>query len=59
MLGENAARCYHIDIAALKPIADRVGPTETQLRVPVDKLPTHDPGRFIPSWAFREHGAWH
>ena len=27
MLGENAARCYHLDIAALAPIAERVGPT--------------------------------
>jgi len=59
MLGENAARCYHIDIETLRPIGDRVGPTESQLRVPVEKLPTHDTGRFIPSWAFREHGAWH
>jgi predicted TIM-barrel fold metal-dependent hydrolase len=60
MLGGNAARCYGVDLHALQPIADLVGPTEAQLRVPVDQLPVHsalDPRR--ESWAFRREGPWH
>jgi hypothetical protein len=60
MLGENAARCYNLDLNALRRVADRIGPTESDLRVPVEMLPTHDPeGPYIPSWAFREFGPWH
>jgi predicted TIM-barrel fold metal-dependent hydrolase len=60
MLGENAARCYNLDLKPLRAIADRIGPRESALRVPVEKLPTHDPsGGYLPSWAFREAGPWH
>ena len=31
MLGDNAAACYGFDIAALRPLADRVGPTPEDL----------------------------
>jgi predicted TIM-barrel fold metal-dependent hydrolase len=31
LLGETAARCYSFDLAALQPIADRVGPTPADL----------------------------
>jgi predicted TIM-barrel fold metal-dependent hydrolase len=60
MLGDNAARCYGLDLRALQPIADRIGPTEAELRVPVEQLPAHsalDPRR--ESWAFRREGPWH
>ena len=60
MLAGNAARCYYLDLDALKPIADRIGPTEAALRVPIDVLPGEAPGEPpVRSWAFRRHGAWH
>jgi hypothetical protein len=31
MLGETAARCYGFDLEALRPIADRIGPTPHDL----------------------------
>jgi hypothetical protein len=55
MLGGDAARCYYIDLASLQPIAAKIGPTEADLKVPVDRLPGEAPVR---SWAFRRHGAW-
>jgi predicted TIM-barrel fold metal-dependent hydrolase len=60
MLSGNAARCYYLDKAELQRIADRIGPTEAQLRVPIDVLPGEAPGD-APNrcWAFRRHGAWH
>jgi predicted TIM-barrel fold metal-dependent hydrolase len=60
MLGENAARCYGFDIAALRGVADRIGPTEAALRVPAETLPTYEPSAHsTPSWAFRRSGPWH
>jgi hypothetical protein len=60
MLGGNAARCYHIDLTDLAPVAGKIGPTESDLRVPVDRLPGEAPGEApVRSWAFRRHGAWH
>jgi predicted TIM-barrel fold metal-dependent hydrolase len=60
MLGGNAARCYYVDLAALRPVADKIGPTELDLRVPVERLPGETPGEApVRSWAFRRHGAWH
>jgi predicted TIM-barrel fold metal-dependent hydrolase len=56
MLGGNAARCYHLDLDALQPIADRIGPAEAALRVPVTELPKQSGD--IPSWAFRRTGVW-
>jgi predicted TIM-barrel fold metal-dependent hydrolase len=40
MLGETAARLYDFDLAALQPIADRVGLTPAELATPADALPT-------------------
>ena len=40
MLSETAARIYDFDLAALQPIADRVGLTPEQLATPPDALPT-------------------
>jgi predicted TIM-barrel fold metal-dependent hydrolase len=61
MLGGNAARCYGIDLTALQPIADRIGPTEAALRVPVPlgDLPPLSPAPGRWTWAFRREGAWH
>jgi predicted TIM-barrel fold metal-dependent hydrolase len=58
MLGENAARCYGLDIGALKPVADRIGPTEEELRAPVEALPEAGDKR-MKSWGFRVGGPWH
>jgi predicted TIM-barrel fold metal-dependent hydrolase len=38
MLGDNAARCFSIDISALRPLADRIGPTVKEINEP----PTDD-----------------
>jgi len=37
LLGETAARCYGFDLAALRPLAERIGPTPDDLG--------QDPGR--------------
>ncbi len=39
LLGENAAALYGFDLEALKPVAQRVGPTVEELRVPLTELP--------------------
>ena len=39
LLGGNAADLYGFDLAALEPIAGRVGPTVAELRVPLTELP--------------------
>jgi predicted TIM-barrel fold metal-dependent hydrolase len=59
MIGGNAARCYGVDLAALAPIAARIGPTEAQLRVPVEPpiAEIEAAGRW--TWAFRQEGPWH
>ena len=37
-----------------------IGPTEAELREPIDVLPGEAPGdEPVRSWAFRRHGAWH
>jgi predicted TIM-barrel fold metal-dependent hydrolase len=60
MLAGNAARCYYLDLDELGPLANRIGPTEADLRVPIDVLPGESPGDpTVRSWAFRRHGAWH
>jgi predicted TIM-barrel fold metal-dependent hydrolase len=56
ILGGNAARCYGIDMAALRPIADRIGPTEAELREPLAAVP-QGPGMTV-NQAFRMAGAW-
>jgi predicted TIM-barrel fold metal-dependent hydrolase len=60
MLSGNAARCYGIDVDDLAQIAGRIGPTEADIREPIDVLPGEaEEGRPFRSWAFRRHGAWH
>jgi predicted TIM-barrel fold metal-dependent hydrolase len=60
LLSGNAARCYRIDLAELQPIANQIGPTEADLREPIDILPGEGPNeKPVRSWAFRRHGAWH
>ena len=39
ILGGNAARIYGFDLEALRPIADRVGPTARELAEPLEALP--------------------
>jgi predicted TIM-barrel fold metal-dependent hydrolase len=39
ILGGNAARIYGFDLAALRPIANRVGPTVEDLATPLTELP--------------------
>lgn len=34
ILGENAARCFGFDVEALRPVADRIGPTVAEIDVP-------------------------
>jgi predicted TIM-barrel fold metal-dependent hydrolase len=59
MVGENAARCYRLDLAAVRRKADQVGPPEASLRLPVsrDELPIFTDR--MSSWAFRQSGPWH
>jgi len=40
MLGETAAHFYGLDVSALTPIADRVGPTVAAVQTPINALPT-------------------
>jgi hypothetical protein len=41
MLGDNAARCYGFDLAALRPIADEIGPrvADVEVTLPPQSLP--------------------
>lgn len=39
MLGLTAAEVYGFDVDALRPIAERIGPTVAELRVPLDEPP--------------------
>jgi predicted TIM-barrel fold metal-dependent hydrolase len=48
MLGENAVRCYGLDLTALQTIAARVGPTIEEILIPVDP-PVDDPETIM--WA--------
>jgi predicted TIM-barrel fold metal-dependent hydrolase len=60
MLCLNAARCYGVDVGELAPIAARIGPTEAELREPVDALPERAAGDVrMKSWGFRVGGPWH
>ena len=55
MLWEKATRCYDFDVAALRRVADRVGPTYAEIRGPAE-VPT-DEGAEL-SYAFRSVGPW-
>ena len=46
VLAENAASVYHIDIDALQPIADRIGPTVAEIATPLDVVPDHQSPAF-------------
>jgi predicted TIM-barrel fold metal-dependent hydrolase len=50
VLGGNAAAVYRFDLAALAPLAQRVGPTVEELTVPLDRIPADatSPGFFRP-----------
>ncbi|MGV3759294.1 MAG: amidohydrolase family protein [Actinomycetota bacterium] len=39
MLSENAAALYDFDLDALRPLADRVGPTVGEVATPIDEVP--------------------
>ena len=39
MLSENAARLYDFDLAALRPLAERIGPTVAEVATPIDAVP--------------------
>jgi hypothetical protein len=52
MVGENAVRCYNLDIDLLQKVADRIGPTVAELAEPLDTIPSPY------NWAFREEGDW-
>ncbi|MCB0978243.1 MAG: amidohydrolase [Acidimicrobiales bacterium] len=39
MLGENAAALYGFDMAALAPLASRIGPTVAEVATPIDVVP--------------------
>jgi hypothetical protein len=40
MVGLNAASVYGFDLAKLAPVAERVGPTVEEVRVPLDAVPS-------------------
>ena len=46
MLAQNAAELYGFDLDKLAPIAQRVGPTVEELRVPLTELP-EDPSEAL------------
>jgi hypothetical protein len=39
VFAENIARVYDFDLDALAPIAARVGPTPSEIAVPLDQIP--------------------
>lgn len=39
MLSENAAKLYDFDLAALRPLAERIGPTVGEVATPIDEVP--------------------
>jgi predicted TIM-barrel fold metal-dependent hydrolase len=54
MVGDNAARCFSLDTAALRDIADRIGPTVDEVDVPPTAYElTHEVPPF--SLAFRDY----
>jgi predicted TIM-barrel fold metal-dependent hydrolase len=54
ILGENALSAYGLDATALRRVADRIGPTPTELRVPLEPEEWPD----FRSAAFRAAGHW-
>ena len=56
MLGENAARCYGFDVAKMRALADRFGPTVEELNTPLEQIPDTPQARL--GMAFREGDHW-
>ncbi len=54
ILGENAVEVYGLDRAALRKVADRIGPTPDDLARPVDPADLPDTG----SYAYRTRGSY-
>jgi predicted TIM-barrel fold metal-dependent hydrolase len=54
ILGENALTAYGLDATALRLVADRIGPTPAELRVPLEPEEWPD----FRSAAFRAAGRW-
>lgn len=55
MLGETAARCYGFDLDALRPIADRIGPTPEDLGQDPSRTATPEE-RARAEWWKKEYG---
>jgi predicted TIM-barrel fold metal-dependent hydrolase len=58
ILGETAARCYGFDLAALQPIADRVGPTPADLGQDPDLRSEPDARRKAEWWKDEYQTHW-
>jgi hypothetical protein len=54
ILGENAVTAYGLDATELRLVADRIGPTPAELRVPLEAQEFPD----FRSAAFRAAGRW-
>ena len=39
MLSENAASLYGFDLAALRPLAEKIGPTVGEVATPIEDVP--------------------
>jgi hypothetical protein len=50
MLGETAARCYGFDLDALRPIADKIGPTPADLGQDPSRVTTAEERRRAEWW---------
>jgi predicted TIM-barrel fold metal-dependent hydrolase len=46
ILSENQAGVYGFDLDALRPIADRIGPTVAEIATPLDEVPDHNSPAF-------------
>jgi hypothetical protein len=58
MLGGTAARCYRFDVDALRPIADRIGPTPEDLGQDVTLVTTPEEIRAAEWWKDEYQVRW-
>jgi hypothetical protein len=58
MLGGTAARCYGFDTNALRPIADRIGPTPNDLGQDVTRVTTPEELRAAEWWKDEYQVKW-
>jgi hypothetical protein len=49
MLAETAAEIYHFDVEALRPIADRIGPSVAEVHMPLREFPPSRGSAFWPT----------